>query len=292
MSNIVLGDSELAYKVFDELKILKGDKTYTKFFNDLLENSNNPIVKDTLNYEIMEDNYDENYEEYEDETEDENNGDNVSFYENVTTSETNNNHINDIKTIIEETPTIEKEDEPEINEETINIDNEIKNNIELSNIDNDEIKYDEPIEEHIENEEDEESESEVIVTSDKTRDIIVLGIVAYAVYRLKEIPKGYKVADEVQKKEVFNRIIERLNRVFETLAIRSKLFKKVYDNMDNALMFMDVITLITITEKEIELIKSEKKINSINPIELKTNKQSDKSKIQNIDKSVIDKSVW
>ena len=292
MSNIVLGDSELAYKVFDELKILKGNKTYTKFFNDLLENSNNPIVKDTLNYEIMEDNYDENYEEYEDETEDENNGDNVSFYENVTTSETNNNHINDIKTIIEETPTIEKEDEPEINEETINIDNEIKNNIELSNIDNDEIKYDEPIEEHIENEEDEESESEVIVTSDKTRDIIVLGIVAYAVYRLKEIPKGYKVADEVQKKEVFNRIIERLNRVFETLAIRSKLFKKVYDNMDNALMFMDVITLITITEKEIELIKSEKKINSINPIELKTNKQSDKSKIQNIDKSVIDKSVW
>ena len=292
MSNIVLGDSELAYKVFDELKILKGNKTYTKFFNDLLENSNNPIVKDTLNYEIMEDNYDENYEEYEDETEDENNGDNVSFYENVTTSETNNNHINDIKTIIEETPTIEKEDEPEINEETINIDNEIKNNIELSNIDNDEIKYDEPIEEHIENEEDEESESEVIVTSDKTRDIIVLGIVAYAVYRLKEIPKGYKVADEVQKKEVFNRIIERLNRVFETLAIRSKLFKKVYDNMDNALMFMDVITLITITEKEIELIKSEKKINSINPIELKTNKQSDKPKIQNIDKSVIDKSVW
>ena len=292
MSNIVLGDSELAYKVFDELKILKGNKTYTKFFNDLLENSNNPIVKDTLNYEIMENNYDENYEEYEDETEDENNGDNVSFYENVTTSETNNNHINDIKTIIEETPTIEKEDEPEINEETINIDNEIKNNIELSNIDNDEIKYDEPIEEHIENEEDEESESEVIVTSDKTRDIIVLGIVAYAVYRLKEIPKGYKVADEVQKKEVFNRIIERLNRVFETLAIRSKLFKKVYDNMDNALMFMDVMTLITITEKEIELIKSEKKINSINPIELKTNKQSDKPKIQNIDKSVIDKSVW
>lgn len=286
MSNIVLGDSELAYKVFDELKILKGNKTYTKFFNDLLENSNNPIVKDTLNYEIMEDNYDENYEEYEDETEDENNGDKVSFYENVTTSETNNNHINDIKTIIEETPTVEKEDEPEINEETINIDDEIKNNIEPSNIDNDEIKYDEPIEEHDENEEDEESEPEVIVTADKTRDIIVLGIVAYAVYRLKEIPKGYKVADEVQKKEVFNRIIERLNRVFETLAIRSKLFKKVYDNMDNALMFMDVMTLITITEKEIELIKSEKKINSINPIELKTNKQSDKPKIQNIDKSV------
>lgn len=286
MSNIVLGDSELAYKVFDELKILKGNKTYTKFFNDLLENNNNPIVKDALNYEIMEDNYDENYEEYEDETEDEINGDKVSIYENVTTSETNNNHINDIKTIIEETPIVEKEVDPEINEETINIDDEIKNNIEPSNIDNDEIKYDEPIEEYDENEEDEESEPEVIVTADKTRDIIVLGIVAYAVYRLKEIPKGYKVADEVQKKEVFDRIIERLNRVFETLAIRSKLFKKVYDNMDNALMFMDVMTLITITEKEIELIKSEKKINSINPIELKTNKQSDKPKIQNIDKSV------
>ncbi|WP_456471670.1 hypothetical protein [Methanocaldococcus sp.] len=98
----------------------------------------------------------------------------------------------------------------------------------------------------------EQEEEEVDVELEKTAAILQLIIVAYVVYRIKNIELAYEIADEVEQEEAFKRVAERLNKYFETLAVRSKLFRKLYSNSEHLIVAVDVLTLFVLIERKIK----------------------------------------
>ena len=100
--------------------------------------------------------------------------------------------------------------------------------------------------------EEEEETEEIDITPDKTKAILSLIVLSYVLFRMKDMYESYNITDEVEKTKEFEKIAERLQKQFEILAMRSKMFRKLYSNADELLIFVDVLALVNIVELKIK----------------------------------------
>ena len=100
--------------------------------------------------------------------------------------------------------------------------------------------------------EEEEETEEIDITPDKTKAILSLIVLSYVLFRMKDMYESYNITDEVEKTKEFEKIAERLQKQFEILAMRSKMFRKLYSNADDLLIVVDIIALINIVETKIK----------------------------------------
>ena len=118
-----------------------------------------------------------------------------------------------------------------------------------------EMEEEEETEEEKNNKEDmeeEEETEEIDITPDKTKAILSLIVLSYVLFRMKDMYESYNITDEVEKTKEFEKIAERLQKQFEILAMRSKMFRKLYSNADELLIFVDVLALVNIVELKIK----------------------------------------
>ena len=145
-----------------------------------------------------------------------------------------------------------------------NIDNNVSDNINLQdNINNDIFQFNK-IDDgntHIVDDNFDNKVIEVEINEEQLKNILSIFVILYVYFRIFDFSTSNVIAQNLEKKEKYNEIIDRITNKCKATIEKYDYLKKLYSNIDDFLFVVDIILLSSIIEDEIN--NTIKKNNSI-----------------------------